>query len=250
MSLIADQVVARAIEPTTGKYSLQELHRLAELGRLSATLLHEISNPLTTALLYLEQTDNDSPAIREARRSIRLLRKYVEAARQQIRQESTLTDFRLSTQIAQLKRVLMPLARKAGVRLVIEPIPDCRLYGDPVKFQQILANLIVNAIESYPMGMVVSPDKPVLVRISATAHCLVIEIGDWGQGMTASQLKQVFEPFYTTKLQAGHGLGIGLAIVKQYVTKDFGGSIKVTSSRRKGTLFRVELPTLFRPIPT
>jgi signal transduction histidine kinase len=229
--------------------NLQELQRLAELGRLSATLLHEISNPLTTALIYLDQVDDKgSPNIREARRSIRLLRRYVEAARQQVRQESTLSDFNLRQQVNQLKRVVVPIAKRANVQLMIESVPDCQIYGDPVKLQQILANLIVNAIEAYNQDSAPYLDKPVSVKLTAEAHSLTIEIHDWGQGIGPLQLSRVFDPFYTTKSQAGHGLGIGLAIVRQYVTVDFGGSISVKSSRRQGTIFTIHLPALYRPV--
>lgn len=224
-----------------------ELQRLAELGRLSATLLHEISNPLTAALLHLENAGHDPASLREARRSIKTLKRYVEAARQQVRKQSTLTDFKITTSLAQIKRVIIPLAKKAGVNLVFSSVPDCRLYGDPVKFQQVLANLIVNAIEAYQNQPADRLAKPVHVQISAAAHTLMIEVSDWGQGIDQAQIAHIFEPFYTTKSQAGHGLGIGLAIVRQYVTDDFGGSISVRSSSRHGTTFSVIMPALYRP---
>lgn len=224
-----------------------ELQRLAELGRLSATLLHEISNPLTAALIHLENA-SDPTSLREAKRSIKTLKKYVEAARQQVRKESTLTDFKISTSMSQIKRVVMPLARKAGVNIKFSPVPDCRLYGDSVKFQQILANLIVNAIEAYQHETVADLAKPVHVQLHAAAHTLTIEVSDWGQGIDQRQISHIFDPFYTTKSQAGHGLGIGLAIVKQYVVDDFGGSISVHSSSRQGTTFTVSMPALYRPV--
>jgi two-component system C4-dicarboxylate transport sensor histidine kinase DctB len=234
-----------------GHAELLELQRLAELGRLSATLLHEISNPLTAAMLHLEASETPSADnIRQARKSIRQLRRYVQAARQQVRRESTLTDFRLRPQLAQIKRIVLPLARRAGVQLAFESPPDCHLYGDAVKFQQILANLIVNAIEAYGTADDLAPylDKPVRVRLYSSEHALTIQVYDWGQGISPRNINRVFEPFYTTKSQAGHGLGIGLAIVKQYVMTDFGGTIAVQSSRRHGTLFTVSLPTLYRPV--
>lgn len=240
--------VVRAVEPPAARDKMTELQRLAELGRLSATLLHEISNPLTAALLHLEQAEHpNSSAVREAKRSIQMLKKYVEAARQQVRKESALSDFKIRTSVNQVKRVVTPLANKAGVNLIVEAVPDCRLYGDPVKFQQVLANLLVNAVEAYQDATINNLIKIVRLKITFTGHFLNMEVTDWGQGISGSQLQHVFEPFYTTKRQAGHGLGIGLAIVHQYVTHDFGGSIVVSSSRRYGTRFKVCLPALYRP---
>ena len=89
MSKPADNYhVAGTIGPDAGPEAMLDLQRLAELGRLSATLLHEISNPLTAALLHLDQSSQHKPNIREARRSMQLLKMYVEAARQQVRREN------------------------------------------------------------------------------------------------------------------------------------------------------------------
>jgi C4-dicarboxylate-specific signal transduction histidine kinase len=221
---------------------IEELQRFAELGRLCASLLHEISNPLTAAMLHLEQSGHRrTTGIRQVHRNMQLLKRYVEAARQQVRQQSRSYNFSVGPQVEQLKHIVQPLARGVGVQLVIQPLPTCRLNGDPVKFQQILANLIVNAIDAYTedtSGLA----KPVQVRGSVDGGNLVIEVIDWGQGITAEQLGRLFEPFYTTKNQANRGLGIGLTIVQQYTNNDFGGSISVTSSARAGTRFKLSLP--------
>lgn len=224
---------------------MDEVERLAELGRLSSSILHEISNPITSALLYLEQyKDQPAAAIRKVQASIKTLREYVEAARQQARGESQSIQFRVNHQIAQLKRVVQPLAKQAGVQLTFATNQDCILYGDPVKFQQVVANLIVNAIEAYGHDSAPELVKPVRVSLYACEDCFTIEIADWGQGIKPSQIGRIFEPFYTTKSHNGHGLGIGLAIVKQHVTSDFNGSISVRSGRRQGTTFSVTIPTI------
>jgi len=222
---------------------LSELQHLAELGRLSASLLHEISNPLTAAWLNLEQlSDFDAPGLRQAKRSISVLRRYVEAARQQVRHRGDPIGFSLNPQISQVKRIVSPLAKNAGVKLKFESTPACRLYGDPVKLQQIISNLVINAIEAYQPQVPNSLDKVVSVRFQLNSNYLLVSVHDWGKGIAFSELRRIFEPFYTTKQQKGHGLGIGLSIVNNYVTHDFGGSIIVRSSRRAGTRFIVKIP--------
>jgi len=220
---------------------LQELQRFAELGRMSASLLHEISNPLAAALLNLELSDQRSAAVRRAHHDMKMLRRYVEAARQQVRGHSKATNFRVQPQLDQLKRLLVPLARKAGVRFDIIFPADCRLHGDPVKFQHIVSNLVTNAIEAYRDG---PPRQQPRVRLTLAVknNQLIITVHDRAAGIPSKALPHVFEAFYTTKGQSGHGLGIGLAIVKRYVTADFRGTICVTSSRRSGTCFTVTLP--------
>lgn len=225
------------------KLAIEELQRFAELGRLTATLLHEMSAPLASALLYLEQQESSQdPHIRHARRSLQQLRRYVEAARQQLRRESPKRTFRIGPSVAQVRRLLAPFARVHQIQLTIDPAPDFRLYGDPVKFQQILTNLIVNAIEAYRNDTSQELARPVRVRFKVLPRLLTIHVIDWGEGIPLRHLAHIFEPFYSTKHQTGYGLGIGLAIVKQYVSEDFNGSIHVASTHRGGTRFTIALP--------
>jgi two-component system, NtrC family, C4-dicarboxylate transport sensor histidine kinase DctB len=219
---------------------LQELQHFADLGRMSAVLLHEISNPLTAALLNLESTDHKSIAVRRARRDMQLMKRYVEAVRLQVHRQSISTVFYVQPQLNQLKRVMAPLARKAEVRLVVGSLAGCRLRGDPVKFQQIMTNLVVNAIDAYyEIGV---PNQLVSVTLACSEGQLLIQVTDQASGIAAEALPKLFDEFYTTKHGAKKGLGIGLAIVKRYVTEDFQGTINVNSDAR-GTRFIVTLPT-------
>lgn len=231
--------------PTTSDKTandLQALHRFAELGRVSASLLHEISNPLTAAIVELERTENPRAGITQARQSLELIRHYVEAARQQLGPHRTSAAFRIETRLRPARRILLPRAQAAGVQLRFSPAPNCRLYGDPVKFQHVITNLVVNAIDAYHHQPTGSP-KTVDVRLAARRKELVIRVTDHGGGIAAQHLPHIFEPFYTTKVQTSdYGLGIGLAMVREYVTEDFGGRITAASSAGKGTEFCVTLP--------
>ncbi len=220
-----------------------ELRRWAELGRLSASLLHEMSNPLTAAILSLDQYENNqSLNIRQARRNIQILQRYIEAARQQVRGASLEQSFSVRSQIEQVKRVLLPLARSRHVKLLFDPMGSYRLYGDPVKFQQIIGNLISNAVHAYDDLAVSHHERIVRITIIGNQQWLVIQVADRGPGITIDQLPFVFQPFYTTKSASGQGLGLGLTIIKHYVEDDFRGTIRVKSSRRYGTRFSVKLP--------
>lgn len=220
---------------------LIELQHFAELGRVCASLLHEISNPLTAAMLHLELSDRTSPAFRQIKKDLDALRRYVMSARQQIRNQSEVTSFCIDRQILQLKQIVLPLANRCNVSLQFGAIPKCKLYGDPVKFQQIVANLIVNAIESYQDVGVISQRPLVRISFVYSRSRLKVKVQDWGKGIAPSSMPKLFEPFYTTKDHPARGLGIGLSIVKQYVVNDFNGSLHVRSSRRRGTAFTARL---------
>lgn len=225
---------------------LQELERLAEIGRLSASLLHEINNPLTAAMIWLEQCNGQQPHIRHVRSSIRLLHRYVEAARQQLRRESRHRIFLVDTELEQARHILAPLALRRGVSLSFASAGDCRLYGDPVKFQQIIANLVRNAIDAYDDWPQNRGHKQVRLDLCIRQDYLVLKVSDRGCGITDEQLKRLFEPFYSTKCLAGKGLGLGLSAVKRFMENDFQGTITVRSSERGGTTFTAK----FRLVPS
>ena len=148
----------------------------------------------------------------------------------------------------QIKRLLQSIARASHIQLEFDAIPHYQLKGDPTKFQQIIVNIIMNAIDSYKD--VASDGLLNHVRISCRANntSIVIEVHDWGVGIPADKLHKIFDTFYSTKGAPKYGLGIGLAIVKQHVHQDFHGSIYVCSSSRYGTCFRIHLPgTPFPP---
>lgn len=214
-----------------------------ELGKLSASLIHEISNPLSAALLHLEQaSDQASNSIRNTKHSLIYLKRYVEAARNQINGHSQASLFSLSAEVMEVKRILLPFARSVNVNLKIFSTPNIRLYGDPIKFQQILANVISNAVEAYEYNLQYDKAKVVEVKMEVIKKTLNIMVHDNGKGISAHQLSTMFKPFYSDKNNNYEGLGLGLAIVNQYVTQYFHGRIKVYSDPKKGTLFIIKIP--------
>jgi two-component system C4-dicarboxylate transport sensor histidine kinase DctB len=220
---------------------LRELYRFAELGRMSASLLHEISNPLSAALINLEVSEPVHPSVRKARQNMQILHRYVEAARQQVRGHSSSTTFMVAPQIKQVKQVMLPLAKRSGVKLSFDSIPTCyQLHGCPVKFQQLVTNLITNAVQAYDRTESARPF--VVIKLDCTDNVLTVGVHDWGEGIAPADLPKIFNMFYTTKGMSGHGLGLGLALTKHVVTNDFGGTITVTSSQRNGTHFTIRLP--------
>ncbi len=221
---------------------VRELQRFAEFGRLSANLVHEIANPLTAASLNLEQCDNKkSLLLIQARKNLQQLERYLEAARKQIKTQTTMGSFPIRHELNQIADIMSPLACRAGVKLKIEQSGNYNLYGDSVKFHQLVSNLVTNAIDAYAHTGRSTSIKHVAVTVKKSGQWLKLQVTDWGKGIDTPEFAQVFEPFYTTKYKTGHGMGIGLALVKQYVTVDFGGSIQVRSSRSHGTQFTAKL---------
>ena len=239
---ISDRFLLRSYR-TARPRKAQELARLVEFGRIGASLIHEMSSPLTAAGLVLDQIDGarHDRNITQVRRNLRLLEHYVVAARQQLSGDSQRADFSLTVVVHQVAMLLSTKAKSANVRLLVNTIGSIRLYGDKVKFQQILSNLINNAIEAYENSYAASRIVNVLVERSGR-QMITLTVTDHGVGIHPKQINHIFDSFYTTKIAGQRGLGIGLDITKDYVEHEFKGTIEVTSKPESGTVFKLTIP--------
>lgn len=218
-----------------------ELQRFAEFGRLSATLLHELASPLTAATLNLaEFSGTNSAALTRVRKNLQQIERYVVSARKQLQHQSNRQRFKIRSELDQVNALLAPLAKTSQIRLEVSHVGNYWLRGDPVKFNQLMGNLVINAIDASKESD--SPSsKTILIAVSATEKWVELSVTDWGNGIGSDQLPHIFEPFYTTKSGESRGLGIGLALVKDFVENEFGGTIIVHSSHQTGTTFSVKL---------
>lgn len=228
----------------------QELRRYAEFGRVSAGLIHELSTPLSAAALTLDEIKLEYPSslVQRARKDIKQLEKYILAARKQLKGETCNTTFSLTIAIHQVVMLLSGRAKISNVKLVVNSIGSVRLHGDPVKFHQVLCNLILNAIEAYDGTAIEHRVVTILVR--QTSKAASITVSDNAKAISRKDRQRIFKPFYSTKQGLDRGLGIGLLTVKQYVEHDFKGKIKVRSNHATGTSFTVVVPMQlkFKPL--
>ena len=143
---------------------------------------------------------------------------------------------------------MQPLSKKAHVDLTVDAKENSPVttVGDPGQLQQVITNLISNAIQATPDGGKISIKvyseqiQPPAMIESQLNHFSCLEVIDTGTGMTDTETEHVFEPFYTTK-DVGEGTGLGLSIAYGIV-REHGGWIDVASKKNQGTTFRVWLP--------
>ena len=124
-----------------------------------------------------------------------------------------------------------------GIALALD-LPEARseFVGDRVQIQQVLLNLLLNAIDA--VGSCEPGSRRVSVLARASAKGMSVEVADSGRGMDEATLARIFQPFFTTK---PNGMGLGLSISRSIVAAH-GGTLSVRSAPREGTTFRVELP--------
>jgi signal transduction histidine kinase len=243
-----DQLEVKVVERTRELERAQllrvmELQRLAEFGRLSAGLLHDVASPLTVASLNIKELSHESQSllVRQAMQSLHYIERFLESARKQLKAQGDINNFVVSSEIKQVISILKHRAREAGVTVELNPHGRFKLLGDPVKFSQIMANLIINAIESYEHAVTSEKRQQVSIRVKQDGGWTVITVTDHGKGLSDDQIGRIFDTFYSGQDKNGSNMGIGLATVKRLVTDDFRGKLKVTSSARNGTRFTVYL---------
>ncbi len=232
-----------------------QLYRFAEFGRISAGLFHDLMNPLSAVALNMEQTASierrtGSVSSEEAKeyldkavRAAKKLEDLVASVRRQLMRQAKKELFSVCEEIELVTDVLSHKARSAQVEVMFESEHNVQMVGDAVKFNQIMLNLIANAIDAYPDRMLEQgPSKrsrTVRVSLSEMEKRIIVSVKDEGQGISEKHLSKIFEPFFTTKAE-GHG--IGLSTVKRMVEKDFAGAVSVESEEGVGTLFTLQFP--------
>lgn len=235
---------------------LSRAMRFAAIGELTASIAHEINQPLGAILSNADAAEmllkNGTATLEDLREILADIRRDDLRARDVIRRLRALLErhevehrpMRLHATFDEVLALLTPDAKRRGVTLERAfDATDDRLLGDPVQLQQVLLNLALNAMDA----MEHTPPVSRLLRIAITGHGdrLEIEVADRGCGIDASRHAAVFESFHTTK---PHGLGLGLPIVRAIV-EAHQGRIVVSARDGDGAVFTVTLPRRLEPAP-
>ncbi|HKU75358.1 MAG TPA: ATP-binding protein [Pyrinomonadaceae bacterium] len=248
IGLLADQV-AIAIDDSRLlgenlrlERELAERERLAALGRMAATVAHEIKNPLSAIKSIAQVMREDENLRQEYERDLGLIVGETDRLSQSVtqllsfaRRESPATQ---PLSVDELLRSVVDLfrasAREQGVVLDCEVKVEAELAGKSVSaLRDALSNLLLNALQATPQG-----GKVALIATTADSE-LLISVQDSGSGVPADLRERIWEPFFTTRQR---GTGLGLAIVRKRV-QEVGGSASLDVSRNgRGALFQLRVP--------
>jgi PAS domain S-box-containing protein len=232
------------------KETLARATQVATAAEFSASIAHEILQPLSAlvanARAALNWLSSDNPNVGRARTLIEVVLRdgiamgnIIREIRQLFkRQAPNKTTVQLNDLIHQVLLVLSKDLRDKNTALLVEVDKDLPpVQADSVQIQQVLLNLIRNAIEAFPPEL--SEPRKLLIRTFAnSSRNAVVEVADNGMGIPDTE--KIFEAFFTTKKE---GLGIGLAISRSIV-EAHGGTLVATSRRDNGTCFNLTLPFL------
>jgi signal transduction histidine kinase len=230
---------------------LGQLYRFAQFGRMASGLFHDLANPLNLVSLNLDLLGRKSRIrsrqkladikvlLKRAVHGTRRLESFIHAARRQVQHQEVRQMFSLKTEIDQTIDMLKHTAAKSHVKLLFKSEHDIKTFGNPVKFSQLITNLVSNAIDAYETTK--RKIKIVEVRLQKINSAARFEVQDWGSGINKKDLPKIFDPLFTTK-STEKGMGMGLSISKDIIEKDLKGKCIVKSKIGVGTTFIVEFP--------
>lgn len=241
-------IIFIARDVTERKRLREELVRsekLALVGKMSATIAHELRNPLAPiggfARLIHKKLENESPLkkyaeliIKEIDRLEELLHEYlgfakeVKPVHQSVNMEQLIDEL-----LVFYKDTLAANNIQVHTRFSSETVT---VSIDPSLIKQALINIFNNAIQAMPDGGTLTIESN--TKEKSGKLYVSVSVGDTGAGIPDDIKKNIFDPFYTTKV---HGLGLGLPVARGIV-ESHGGEIEVKSAKGKGTTFTINLP--------
>ena len=248
------RVVARPLDDGQLLVVVQDLTALRRLETMRsdfvANVSHELRRPISSLKAMAETLEEgalDDPAA--ARDFVARMHREIDGLAQLVNELLALTRIESGAEplalerrspaslLEEAARRMGPLASRAGVTVVVEPTSAADVRADPARIEQVLANLVHNAVKFTPSGGAVS------LSAEDVDGMVALIVSDTGAGIDAADLARVFERFYKTdRSRAGEGTGLGLAIAK-HVVQAHGGRIEARSAGRgRGSTFRFTLP--------
>ncbi len=232
-----------------GEEELRNVRHLESVGRLAAGIAHEINNPLANASLNMQlllkklsRHGSDETVIkrmeslgRNIDRASEIARELLQFSRLRVERAVYSDDIftiNINATILDSLELTTIVLRGIDIRTDLSDVPE--VAGDPMKFEQVMINLINNAAESMHGSGTIS------VSTSFDGALVHVEVMDTGSGVKEEHLSKLFDPFFTTK-DVGEGTGLGLSICFGIIS-EMKGKIDIASLQGKGTSVKVSLP--------
>ncbi len=232
---------------------LKHSERLATIGKISSGIAHEIGTPLNViqgrASMIINEKLNQNEIkdfskiiIDQAKKMTDIIQQLLNYARIEV------TDFKKNDIIKLINNsiiLLSPIIKKSNIEINFNrKFSEFELIIDSTSVQQVITNILMNAIDAMPDGgkIEISIDEKELIYNEKLKKYFEIKITDNGEGIPEENLERIFDPFFTTKKKE-KGTGLGLSISNNII-ESHKGFIKVESKINKGSVFSIYLPII------
>lgn len=202
--------------------AINAMSQTYELGKIAQGLFHDLITPLSSVALYISEYDrtNTRQYIDKAVQASNRMGRLLDVTKKQIKTSNLVEEINIADEVHSVTELLQFLARKKGVVISIKIDTNFFIYGVPIKFSQVLSNILQNAIECF----VDEEDRSIKIIIGNNS----ISISNNGPQIPESILQQLFKGPITTK--PDH-FGIGLPNIKNIMENYFNGTISITSDK-------------------
>ena len=264
--IAVNQEMAQTLESLRRtQVQLLQSEKLATLGSLVAGIAHEINTPVgigVTAASHLQKLTRDFLRLYEAggmrrqdlvhfledaeeastivytnlERASRLIRSFKQVSADQSSEERR--SFKVKQYMDEILLSLLPKLKKTAHRVQLNCPEEMLIDGYPGAFSQVITNLVMNSLlHAYLPGQA----GVITIDITTEGKEVCLRYADDGVGMSPEIVSRIFDPFFTTRRGEG-GTGLGLHIIQNIVTQQFGGSISCESQPGRGTEFKIRFP--------
>ncbi|WFS63283.1 ATP-binding protein [Pseudodesulfovibrio thermohalotolerans] len=229
--------------------------KMKSLGEMSAGMAHEINQPLNAIkvgsefLSMMQEEDLEIPkehfkeVVNEISTQVDRAAEIIDTLRSFGRKSDLMEE---SVNLNQPVRAVLSMVRRQfeldNIRFELELSEGLSpVQAHSNRLQQVIFNLVTNARDAInDISNAESGDRRIIIRTGNEDQRVYAEVEDTGGGIDETDQQRIFEPFFTTK-EAGQGMGLGLAITYGII-KDYGGEIRINSTKGQGTVFRMEFP--------
>ena len=249
--LLIERYGRRKAELEARRRSLEVMHlnRIAEVGALSASFAHEVSQPLVAVALGAERAEHllraDLPqtgklqeVVADIRQANTLAMNVIKNLGGLLKRKSDVQECDLNAVIADAVQLLSPEASKRNIDLRVIGIRwGLLVRADPVHLEQVILSLATNAMDA--MSDTALDARKIVIRTAVAERSMVeVSVSDCGPGIPEHKLSEIFDTFYTTKAK---GIGLGLSIARR-ITETYGGKIWAENQAEGGAVFHFTLP--------